>query len=175
MFKIIPNEQTPKTQLSVDFKNDAKLLKDFLLFAKRLSNCAGLASNQVSFEENRINKSFFAVCTTKGWYLVLNPKITKYKGLASIQVEGCKTWSNKTIIAERYPSIEVEYTNSKGDLVEREIKGFEAQVFQHEYSHIQGVAEKVIGKAESFFEKINRNEPCLCGSGLKYKKCCGSK
>lgn len=22
--------------------------------------------------------------------------------------------------------------------------------------------------------KIQRNEPCICGSGLKYKKCCGS-
>lgn len=21
--------------------------------------------------------------------------------------------------------------------------------------------------------KIGRNDPCLCGSGLKYKKCCG--
>ncbi|MDY3365198.1 MAG: SEC-C metal-binding domain-containing protein [Prevotella sp.] len=23
-------------------------------------------------------------------------------------------------------------------------------------------------------EKIGRNEPCPCGSGKKYKKCCGS-
>lgn len=23
--------------------------------------------------------------------------------------------------------------------------------------------------------KINRNAPCPCGSGLKYKKCCGAK
>ena len=22
-------------------------------------------------------------------------------------------------------------------------------------------------------EKIGRNDPCTCGSGLKYKKCCG--
>ncbi|WP_256243253.1 SEC-C metal-binding domain-containing protein [Bacillus sp. V3B] len=22
--------------------------------------------------------------------------------------------------------------------------------------------------------KIGRNQPCLCGSGKKYKKCCGS-
>ncbi|WP_256204377.1 SEC-C metal-binding domain-containing protein [Planococcus faecalis] len=22
-------------------------------------------------------------------------------------------------------------------------------------------------------EKIGRNDPCLCGSGKKYKKCCG--
>ncbi|HMU88616.1 MAG TPA: SEC-C metal-binding domain-containing protein [Agitococcus sp.] len=23
-------------------------------------------------------------------------------------------------------------------------------------------------------EKIGRNDPCLCGSGKKYKKCCGA-
>ncbi|WP_269082983.1 SEC-C metal-binding domain-containing protein [Sporosarcina globispora] len=23
--------------------------------------------------------------------------------------------------------------------------------------------------------KISRNDPCPCGSGKKYKKCCGSK
>ena len=23
--------------------------------------------------------------------------------------------------------------------------------------------------------KVSRNEPCPCGSGKKYKKCCGSK
>ncbi|MFO0322017.1 MAG: SEC-C metal-binding domain-containing protein [Bacteroidota bacterium] len=23
--------------------------------------------------------------------------------------------------------------------------------------------------------KINRNDPCICGSGLKYKKCCINK
>jgi preprotein translocase subunit SecA len=24
-------------------------------------------------------------------------------------------------------------------------------------------------------EKIGRNDPCSCGSGKKYKKCCGAK
>ncbi|MCL1141372.1 PBPRA1643 family SWIM/SEC-C metal-binding motif protein [Shewanella gaetbuli] len=28
-------------------------------------------------------------------------------------------------------------------------------------------------KAVTASEKINRNDPCTCGSGKKYKKCCG--
>lgn len=24
-------------------------------------------------------------------------------------------------------------------------------------------------------QKVHRNDPCLCGSGKKYKKCCGQK
>jgi len=28
-------------------------------------------------------------------------------------------------------------------------------------------------KTVNIKKKIGRNEPCPCGSGLKYKKCCG--
>jgi SWIM/SEC-C metal-binding protein len=31
---------------------------------------------------------------------------------------------------------------------------------------------KVLGLWEKHVEKIGRNEPCPCGSGKKYKKCC---
>ena len=27
---------------------------------------------------------------------------------------------------------------------------------------------------ENINKKIGRNEPCLCGSGKKYKRCCGA-
>jgi hypothetical protein len=33
--------------------------------------------------------------------------------------------------------------------------------------------EKVTVRKEPFGHKIGRNEPCPCGSGKKYKKCCG--
>ena len=29
-------------------------------------------------------------------------------------------------------------------------------------------------KFKEISKKISRNEPCPCGSGKKYKKCCGS-
>ncbi|WP_175438480.1 SEC-C metal-binding domain-containing protein [Fusibacter sp. 3D3] len=35
----------------------------------------------------------------------------------------------------------------------------------------KAVSAKVFGAVKQ--EKIGRNEPCICGSGLKYKKCCG--
>ena len=34
-------------------------------------------------------------------------------------------------------------------------------------------SEKITGK-KSFDKKISRNEPCPCGSGKKYKRCCGA-
>ena len=46
----------------------------------------------------------------------------------------------------------------------------------HEKSHF--IQENGIWKYKDghlFNTKIERNEPCPCGSGKKYKKCCGSK
>ena len=35
------------------------------------------------------------------------------------------------------------------------------------------IKEKKINK-KSYDKKISRNEPCPCGSGKKYKRCCGA-
>ena len=39
---------------------------------------------------------------------------------------------------------------------------------QKEESKIQKIDPKYVGK------KMSRNEPCFCGSGKKYKRCCGA-
>jgi uncharacterized protein len=49
-----------------------------------------------------------------------------------------------------------------------------------EYAHLGRSIQQVIAEAEaeespqSQGRKIGRNEPCPCGSGRKYKKCCGA-
>jgi len=50
----------------------------------------------------------------------------------------------------------------------------------HEYGHFERVdgrwlfTEGVMVKAKPLsVAKVGRNDPCSCGSGLKYKKCCG--
>ncbi|RPJ78912.1 MAG: hypothetical protein EHJ94_08795, partial [Deltaproteobacteria bacterium] len=40
------------------------------------------------------------------------------------------------------------------------------------FSHGQEPQKKEPRKRES--EKVGRNSPCPCGSGKKYKKCCGT-
>jgi len=42
---------------------------------------------------------------------------------------------------------------------------------QHEVDHMNGVL--CIDRRVKKVVKIGRNEPCPCGSGKKYKKCCG--
>ena len=39
-------------------------------------------------------------------------------------------------------------------------------------THLTGRANKIDSKASG--KKIGRNEPCFCGSGKKYKHCCGA-
>lgn len=42
---------------------------------------------------------------------------------------------------------------------------------------MQGLAGRIVGASRAGIErptvKVGRNDPCLCGSGKKYKKCCG--
>ena len=41
--------------------------------------------------------------------------------------------------------------------------------------HEKSLREKEVGKVETVVkgETVGRNDPCPCGSGKKYKKCCG--
>lgn len=142
-FKIIPNEQTPKTTEAVTH-HDRKLLDKFLSFARRQHNCTGLASNQVSVDGKRIDKKFFAIKVGHFWDIIIHPDIIKYNGMKEEKIEGCLTWLGKKIIADRYHNIDVCYTNLKDQNIVRTITGFEAQVWQHEYNHLQGIEEKFI-------------------------------
>jgi peptide deformylase len=65
------------------------------------------------------------------------------------------------------------YSNDKKDSTWDD--GLTAIAVQHEIDHFEGVlitdkhVESTIVKNE---KKVSRNEPCPCGSGKKYKKCC---
>ena len=146
-FKIIPNEQTPKVnsckQGEILLENDRQILIKFLSFARRQINCAGLAANQVSLDGERIMEKFFAIKIDHFWDIIVHPIILKEVGKKKEFKEGCLTWLGKTIYAKRYSEIEVSYYNLKGELQNRVISGFEAQVWQHEYNHLIGVEEDV--------------------------------
>ena len=55
-----------------------------------------------------------------------------------------------------------------------DLRTLESVCIQHEIDHLNGVVcmdrkrETTIVKDK----KVGRNEPCPCGSGKKYKKCC---
>ncbi|WP_437202507.1 preprotein translocase subunit SecA [Planctomicrobium sp. SH664] len=40
---------------------------------------------------------------------------------------------------------------------------------------VPGAPDQAVDPIRNFDEKVGRNDPCPCGSGKKYKKCCGSQ
>ena len=147
-FKIIQNEQTPKIETYKDIetflKEDRKLLEKFISFSMHQHNCAGLASNQVSVDGERIMEPFFTIKDRNGWDIIIHPKILKYKGKKKKLFERCLTWRGMDIEAERYPELFVIYFNLKGEVISKKIIDYEAQIWQHECNHLRGVEEKFV-------------------------------
>jgi hypothetical protein len=77
--------------------------------------------------------------------------------------------------------IRLAYTAYNKNISERQRR----KIHEHQKRNIQKIATSDLGEAllrdsfsfisKDFFpkRKLQRNEPCPCGSGLKYKKCCG--
>ena len=57
----------------------------------------------------------------------------------------------------------------------------EIKVLKDRYQKMKGLGKKLLDKNKTseikpvqVYEKVGRNDPFPCGSGKKYKKCCGS-
>lgn len=96
---------------------------------------------------------------------LLNPVI-KSKTDLTICREGCLSIPNHWAKTERYQRIELN--NDGGPVFVTSV--FEAWVIQHEIDHMNGILVTDIEKDK--YHTLGRNDPCGCGSGKKYKKCC---
>jgi|FLOH01.1.fsa_nt_gi peptide deformylase len=183
-FTVIPDIQTPSTpkidNIDSFLKENIESIKEFKKYAESRYDGIGLAANQCALNDERYNLRLICVkdVNTRISTIAVDPVITKQLGRKRYKLEGCLTWIGKTILAERYPVVEVEYYDLNGDKQTIQAKDFQAQVWQHEINHINGVEEEIHERNFSIptslkLEKLGRNEPCTCGSGLKFKKCCG--
>jgi peptide deformylase len=189
-FTVIPNQQTPLTppieSINAFLKENRDTIEGFKEYADSRTDGIGLAANQCALNDERYNLRLVAVKDSsimgyKTSIIAVDPKITKSLGRAKFQAEGCLTWKQKTILAERHPEIEVEYYDLDGQKQIISAKGFQAQVWQHEINHINGIEEDIHEGSWANFsipaslklENLGRNDKCSCGSGLKFKKCCG--
>jgi len=178
-FTVIPEEQTPKVpDAGILWDHNVNMNREkldaFLEFARSRGDAVGLAANQCAIDGERFMLPVFAFGgRERNWRLILNPVITRHFGIKEMKAEGCLTWKGLIIEAERYRQVEVKYYDMDGNFHQEVYKGFDAQIWQHEVNHLNGVEEKVV---HWFNEppaiQAGRNEPCPCGSGLKYKKCC---
>lgn len=130
-------EEIPLTQL-----NEALSIGELLIdTAKNLGSFAGLAAPQIG-----ISKAVFIYSydrTLEHVELVINPTIEFLGDEKHERWEACfsviKGREYKIALLTRYDKIKVSYYNSDGDKIQKVLDGFAAQVFQHEYDHLQGI------------------------------------
>lgn len=162
--------QLPFIEITSDILNTAN---EYFQYATTLGNALGLAAPQIG-----LDLRMCAVKTSKCWVCAINPEILESKYNKFLTKEGCLTWPNFYVIAERHSTVLIKFY----DLLSNEIKtqwfnGIDAIIWQHEIDHLLGIEEKLIKRNQKITKdstKIGRNDSCACGSDLKFKKCCQS-
>ena len=149
----------------------------FEILAKRKDGI-GLAANQVGID------AAVAVVNVREPIVLINPEIVS-KNIEIPYYEGCLSFPGKGCHTKRYETVEIKTEQVEGTMIfsgvdkdDKEIRTLEAVCVQHEIDHLNGM--RILDRAQELTirrteRKIGRNEPCPCGSGLKYKKCCERK
>ena len=94
----------------------------------------GLAAPQVG-----IKKRIFIMGNFTKLVACINPKIVSLAEERKNDLEGCLSFPNLFMKVKRPASAVVQYYTVSGELVERELTGFECRVFLHEYDHLIGI------------------------------------
>jgi len=134
----------------------------------------GLAANQVGIDAS------VAVVNVKEPIILINPKIVRREE-ETRYYEGCLSYPKKGCHTKRYKIVEVEVDNYESNLTfgagDTEVDLLESVCVQHEIDHLNGmrILDRVVDTTYRAEIKPGRNEPCHCGSGKKYKKCCINK
>ena len=182
VFTIIRDKQTPAVPPVTDVKKfiteNKKILNGLVDFAAAQPTAFGLAANQCACNGERINLRAFAHKDLNDgtWSLAIDPSFTPEVKATSKKIEGCLTWKEggRNIVADRFFKVRVKYFDEEGEPRMQVVSGLEAQLWQHEINHLNGVEEEVVnaGYVLSGEKPIGRNDLCPCESGLKWKKCC---
>ena len=178
-------------KVSVD--EGLKIAEELFRILNERKDGIGLAANQVGIDAS------VAVVNVREPLILINPiikdqwdEIDYYEGCLSYPKQGIHTKRYKNIIIQTeqeesgwYFSGADNPTDGKGswekeqsDKHEQEQRLLEAICVQHEIDHLNGITihdrenkpEPIVNK-----KSVGRNEPCPCGSGKKFKKCCINK
>jgi peptide deformylase len=118
-----------------DFSNLQELAESMLL-TMYANKGIGLSANQVG-----VSKQFFVanIEDKSRIIMVANPKILCYnKEIQDIQVEGCLSAPGISINMQRPTWVEFEYQKLNGEKDKMRLERFDARIFWHEFSHLQG-------------------------------------
>jgi peptide deformylase len=130
----------------------------------------GLAAPQIG-----IAKHIAIVRLPKLSFNLVNAKLITGYDIGLFQEEGCLSFPGRVEDTMRYQ--EVYIANNLIEPHTLVATGLAAVVCQHELDHLNSTLfiDRKMPKFTPIVKavKIGPNEPCSCGSGRKYKKCCG--
>ncbi len=151
----------------------------------------GLAANQIGYD------AAVAVVNVREPLILINPVIEEqwdevpyYEGCLSFPGKGCHTKRYRNVIIHTEQEEGDWYFSgtesgaegkgtweSEGKKQDTELRLLEAVCVQHEIDHLNGmrILDRIVDTTIRVEKKPGRNEPCHCGSGKKYKKCCERK
>ena len=94
----------------------------------------GLAAPQLG-----IKKRIFIMGNFTKLVACINPMIVALSEQRVIDLEGCLSFPDLWLKVKRPAGCIVQYYNTDGIQVERELEGMESRVFMHEFDHLMGV------------------------------------
>ena len=166
------NPLIQKTLRKVSVEEGYKVATELFEILNKRKDGIGLAANQVGIDAN------VAVLNVREPVVLINPEIVR-KEEETRYYEGCLSFPKKGCHTKRYKVIEVKTDNNESNMTfgtgDTEVDLLESVCVQHEIDHLNGM--RILDRAQQLTirretPKIGRNEPCHCGSGKKYKKCC---
>ena len=104
---------------------------------------------------------------------LINPVIIEKEDPMVFRGEGCLSFPNIYKNTRRFNQITLENYTMLGEKQLLMFEGFESVAVQHEVDHLDGII--FLDRLQQPLvagNKIGRNDPCPCGSGKKFKKCC---
>jgi len=147
-------------------------------------NGMGLSAIQIG-----IPKRVSVIKFNDSYHYLINSKEIEKQDEFSFPSEGCLSLEGVRISTKRYFSYiidnfvldanvglrkETQYYYFSPDYKERH-DSLLAIAVQHEYDHFEGILiQDIEMKSKPILsnKKVKRNDPCPCGSGKKFKKCC---
>ena len=175
-------------KVSVD--EGLKIAEELLNILSERKDGIGLAANQIGYDAS------VAVVNIREPLILINPFIKEQWDEIGYY-EGCLSFPKKGVHTKRYRNVIVHTEQEECDWYfsgaekisegtgtwetakkhDQEQRLLESICVQHEIDHLNGltIMDRENKPQPIVIEKIGRNEPCPCGSGKKYKKCCINK
>ena len=159
----------------------SKMIIQDLVDSYKSTPCAGIAANQIGYEESlfigmarcddeeegkqveRMESEAEKYVSSgnefaDNYEIYINPKIFKTNDKSTqCDTEGCLSVPGLTVDMLRYDKIKVKYQNIDGETVKKPLKGFMSKLFQHELDHLNGIIMLDLYKRISDFYPASGN------------------